>query len=453
MDIGDRERKRAQEDEYLAQLKISRADAEKVRETAIVEAATQIREAMGLPDDESGYSRALDISSQLYYKPTAEEWKNGTALVRVNKQEKDDLPALLDKLKMNNFRERLLSGTEEVSMPERQTIQEPVGTVGVEDQGTVRKPTSAFTQSKGELQQSADREMLTQQPIQPTVNREMTADDLYRVGVNLGITEKPEFQNLMSTLSRQDVMKKERETPITKEEYAAEMAAAPVESKSQFYKDFPSSEEAKKREIDKVRAQKASRGSPEVKLKDLLSERRGLENTKRQIQSTMTSISDKLRKPMTINRDQGESEESLKEQRNILAQQLTGIDSDINMLDSDIDYLRGKQNFPEPPPLEAPTGPSEGAQKVSRDIMAAMQQEAPQGYAVITRYGKPTWSKGKGKKTKYYTADFNAKLLEQVLNYANSLGVDIPTDKLSINLQKHSLEDVIDAIIIRSGGK
>jgi hypothetical protein len=260
IDIGDKLRKRKQEEDLLADLKIQRKDAEKVRETAIVEYAAQIHEAMGLPDTEEGYGRAQDLAAQEIYPFYGDEKQDPAKGVKRLYTDEQKREQRLNTLKMKRFREEFQKGTVEEQFPQRQSIQEPVGSVGVEEnQGTVKKPLSAFPQSVAETQQQADREMIEQPQIQPTVTRERTADDFYRLGVEYGITDQPEFKSLMSTLSRQDIVKRERDKPLTQQQYATEALAQPVVPTNELVGKLPSEMSEAEKEKLKVERLKALR--------------------------------------------------------------------------------------------------------------------------------------------------------------------------------------------------
>lgn len=224
IDIGEKERKRQQEDEFLAKLKVTRADTETVYDKAVAEAAVKIREAKGLPDNEEGYNQALSEALRIFYPITADEWKNGTGVLRLHKQEQDELPKYLDKARMDNWTEKYLKGTE-TKPYQRAEIQEPIGAVGVEEEGTVKKPLAAGPQTLQEAQQSAGKEMLEQPPVQLT--RQLTPDDLWRLGVELGVTENPKFKQMMEEYGRTTIMGEEGE-PITAQKYTAEGYRMPV---------------------------------------------------------------------------------------------------------------------------------------------------------------------------------------------------------------------------------
>jgi hypothetical protein len=268
IDIGDKLRKRKQEEELLADLKIQRKDAEKVRETAIVEYAAQIHEAMGLPDTEEGYGRAQDLAAQEIYPFYGDEKQDPAKGVKRLYTDEQKREQRLNTLKMKRFREEFQKGTVEEQFPQRQSIQEPVGSVGVEEnQGTVKKPLSAFPQSVAETQQQADREMIEQPQIQPTVTRERSADDFYRLGVEYGITDQPEFKSLMSTLSRQDITRRERDKPLTQQQYAAEALQQPVVPTNELVGKLPSemSEyEKEKLKVDRMKALRPRAGKDPI---------------------------------------------------------------------------------------------------------------------------------------------------------------------------------------------
>jgi hypothetical protein len=339
-DLGEKERKRAREEEFLADLKIQRQDAEKVRETAIVEYAAEIHEAMGLPDTEEGYGRAHDMAAQEIYPFFGDEKQDpGKGVKRVWDQEQKR-EERLNKLKMNRFREDFQNGTVEEQIPQRQPIQEPVGAVGVEaEPGEVKKPLTTAPQSLQELQQRADREMIEQPQLQPTVTRERTPDDFYRLGVELGITEQPEFKSLVSTLSRQNIMRKERDKPITQHQYATEALAEPVVPESTLVGKLPSEMSEAERErlkIDKMRAQRPTAGTDQTS-KDIR------EETKRydKISSEILRYTEKVNR-LRQARVRLESGKGLDE-KTILA--LTGVvtnpeNPDINEINSEIDKLQ-----------------------------------------------------------------------------------------------------------------
>lgn len=339
-DLGEKERKRAREEELLADLKIQRQDAEKVRETAIVEYAAEIHDAMGLPDTEEGYGRAHDMAAQEIYPFFGDEKQDpGKGVKRVWDQEQKR-EERLNKLKMNRFREDFQKGTIEEQIPQRQPIQEPVGTVGVEaEQGEVKRPLTTAPQNLQELQQRADSEMIEQPQLQPTVTRERTPDDFYRLGVELGITEQPEFKNLMSTLSRQDIMRRERDKPITQQQYATEALAEPVVPESTLVGKLPSEMSEAERErlkIAKMRAQRPRAGTDQAS-KDIR------EETKRydKISSEILRYTEKVNR-LRQARVRLESGKGIDE-KTILA--LTGVvtnpeNPDINEINSEIDKLQ-----------------------------------------------------------------------------------------------------------------
>lgn len=339
MDIGDRERKRKREEELLADLKIQRKDADTVRDNAIVEYAAKIHEAMGLPDTEEGYGRAHDMAAQEIYPFYGDEKQDpGKGVKRIYDQEQKQ-EERLNKLKMKRFREDFQKGTVEEQIPQRQSIQEPVGNVGVEEQsGAVKKPLTTAPQNLQELQQSADKEMIEQPQLQPTVTRERTPDEFYRLGVELGITEQPEFKSLMSTLSRQDIMNRERDKPITQQQYAKEALAEPIVPESELVGKLPpemTEAERERLKIAKMAAQRPRAGTDQTS-KDIR------EETKRddRLSSEILRYTEKMAR-LRKARVQLAAGKTLDEK---LRQALTGIVSnienpDIREIDSEIDKI------------------------------------------------------------------------------------------------------------------
>lgn len=341
-DLGEKERKRAREEELLADLKIQRQDAEKVRETAIVEYAAEIHEAMGLPDNEEGYGRAHDMAAQEIYPFFGDEKQDpGKGVKRVWDQEQKR-EERLNKLKMNRFREDFQKGTVEEQIPQRQPIQEPVGTVGVEaEQGEVKKPLTTAPQNLQELQQRADREMIEQPQLQPTVTRERTADDFYKLGIELGITDQPEFKNLVGYLGKKEVTEKERTKPTYQGQVMREALSKPIvqPEAERFAATYPkemTEAEREKLKIAKMRAQRPRAGTDQTS-KDIR------EETKRydKISSEILRYTEKVNR-LRQARVRLESGKGIDE-KTILA--LTGVvtnpeNPDINEINSEIDKLQ-----------------------------------------------------------------------------------------------------------------
>jgi len=341
MDIGDRERKRARDEELLADLKIQRKDAEKVRETAIVEYAAEIHEAMGLPDTEEGYGRAHDMAAQEIYPFYGDEKQDpGKGVRRVYEQEQKR-EQRLNKLKMDRFRGEFQKGTVEEQIPQRQAIQEPVGSVGVEgEEGAIKKPLTSGPQNIQEIQQQADREMIEQPQLQPTVTRERTADDFYKLGVELGITDQPEFKNLVGYLGRKEVTERERTEPTYQGPVMREALSKPVvqpeaEKFAQTYPKEMTEEEKEKLKIAKMRALRPTAGTDQTS-KDIR------EETKRddRLSSEILKYTEKMAR-LRKARVQLAAGKKLDEK---LKQALTGVVSnvenpDIREIDSEIDKI------------------------------------------------------------------------------------------------------------------
>lgn len=340
MDIGDKERKRAREEELLADLKIQRKDAEKVRETAIVEYAAQIHDAMGLPDTEEGYGRAHDMAAQEIYPFYGDEKQDpGKGVRRVYEQEQKR-DQRLNKLKMKRFREEYQKGTVEEQIPKRQPIQEPVGTVGVESEQEIKKPLTSGPQNLQEVQQSADREMIEQPQLQPTVTRERTADDFYKLGVELGITDQPEFKNLVGYLGRKEVTERERTEPTYQGPVMREALSKPVvqPEAEKFAATYPkemTEAEKEKLKIEKMRALRPTAGTDQTS-KDIR------EETKRddRLSSEILKYTEKVNR-LRQARVKLAAGKKLDEK---LKQALTGVVSnvenpDIREIDSEIDKI------------------------------------------------------------------------------------------------------------------
>lgn len=446
--ISANERKRQQEEEYIKQLKISREDSEKVRENAIINAAVQLREAMGLPDTDEGRDIALTEASKLYPKATASEWQTGGATMRYYNTEKDVLPQVITKHKMNQFRNRVTQPTIQENLPPVPQYTEPQGTVGVEDQGKIQRPLSAFPQSKQEMQQSASRELATQPRVIPTVSTPQTDEDRWKYAVQQGISQEPEVKDVLGRQGRMSTLSELEGQPVTKESVSEGMLRKPVIEGTELVGNLPSSEDAKKREIERIKASKGT-GS-DVKYKDLLAEYRQLQSTQSQIEARRAVIADKLRNPMR--REKGETEEVLVAGLQNSDAQLADIRPKVKALESDVSYMRSELKFPEPPKEQTPTGPSQDAQKVSSDIEKAIKNKAPRNWTVVSRYGKPVYTKGKGPKVKYDAQTYNQNLVEEVSNYAKTLGVEWDAKQLSTYLQKYSLSEVIDTIQKISAG-
>lgn len=451
-EIGQREREMEREQEFFDNLKITNSEADVVREQKINEYASKVWEAMGLPDTPEGYERARSIAAQKYYPSTAQEKKEGTAAKRFFEQEKTD-ETELTRMRMSNWSGKATKG-ETYKMPPRKEIQEPAGNVGIEDRGRVRTNLSSFPQSPQEASMSAEQELLKQKRYLPeTLTHKLSDQELWDLGVELGITNEPRFKAAMEKRGR-DAAAAAAGPDLTQEKVATAGFQQPVQPSTEMIGFMPSEQENKKLKVEELKAKKQTgkgTGGDEVKLKDLLEYGRKLQDSQRQISTAITSTADKIRNPMK--RNVGDTEESLNTELKTLQKQREDLQPLIKANENDIEYKRKQLKFPEAPKAEPVTGPSEDAQKVAADILNSMKVEKPKGYAVVSRFGKPTYSKGKGPKTKYFTEEFNRNQAKQVARYAKSVGVDLPVDKIAVTLKNRSLEDVIDAIIQRSKGK
>ena len=238
--IGEKEREMKRQAEYFKKLNLTREEQEKVKDVAITELAVDVHEALELPDTPEGFERARDISIQRFHPFTADEWKNGTGMERIQKTIEGNKKFLTD-LKMKTWSQKA-SGKEQAVFQqqttpyERKTIQEPPGTVGVEDQGAVKKPLSAFPQTTGEMQQrelkrEEQGQIPMQEGLQDTITKESAAtkgvskanlEELWQAGVKAEITNLPEFKQIMEKMGRTSI------TPITEQQYTAEGLGKPV---------------------------------------------------------------------------------------------------------------------------------------------------------------------------------------------------------------------------------
>lgn len=230
MTIGEREDKRAREKELIGQLKVTNEQAKTVREVAITELATDIMDALGAGDIPEARDYARSRASQYFYPFTNEELKTGNGVLRVYDQEQNK-EALLNKIRMKRVNEKIKGGLQTESFTPQRTIQEPVGTVGVEDAGDVKRPLeTAPTQQ--EMQRSAESELATQPTYMKTLPREITADDLLREFPEL-IGDK-KFEKVLDYVGRQDVAGKQWPEGTTQEEVMRQYTQTPVPSEAGY---------------------------------------------------------------------------------------------------------------------------------------------------------------------------------------------------------------------------
>lgn len=242
-DIEQKERQMQQEDEFLAKVKLSRQEVEKVYEDIVSNAAVQIREAMGLPDDESGYERALTEAVKIYHPITPEEWKNGTGAMRLNQQEREKLPKVLGKIKMKNWDKLYLQGGDQKRFATG--MQRPSGDVGVETEpGKIQKPTTTLPQTLEDVQRPAEEDSLSP-TIQTTLPDEMTPEQWYKIGVELDITDNPKFIERMKYLQRKYTMSEYAGKPTVQQYSTSALGMPIVEDEKALVKGLPSEISAK----------------------------------------------------------------------------------------------------------------------------------------------------------------------------------------------------------------
>lgn len=230
MTIGEREDKRAREKELLSQLKVTNEQAKKVREVAITELAADIMDALGAGDIPEARDYARSRASQHIYPFTAEELKKGTGVLRVYEQEQNK-ESLLNKIRMKRVNEKVKGGLQTEQFTPQRTIQEPVGTVSVEDSGDLKRPLeTAPTQQ--EMQRSAESELATQPTYMKTLPRDITADDLLREFPEL-IGDK-KFEKVLEYVGRQDVAGRDWPEGTTQEDVTRQYTQTPYTSEAGY---------------------------------------------------------------------------------------------------------------------------------------------------------------------------------------------------------------------------
>ena len=433
LDIGTKERQKQQDIEKIKQLKIDKDGLEMARENVIAELAVEVRDALDLPDDETGRGRAADIAMTYYYPFYGSELSDprmGGERLYKQEQNKDEY---LNKLKMKYFREEFQKGTAGgEAVPKR--IQEPVqGTVGVEDAGTIKKPLTTLPQNIQDVQQSVLQSKSELPERLEKIHGEGTAKDFWNFGVKLGITHMPEFKSLVGYLGRQETIEKEYPEKIYQGPVMREALSKPVvqeegkEYAKTYEKEMTELEKARL-ENERLRAKRPySSQVPGVKdLGTLLNYGQRLEESRRKIYGDIAKYESKLKDHSLFNRD--ETEQSVKEQLYNLDQQAADVDKLIADNTADITTARSKIGYPQPP-TPTPTAPSptpdivSEAKKIANDLEKSMTTDAPnKKYRVETRYGKKTYSSGKKQKREYHTEEYQRLMAEKIIETAESRG-------------------------------
>lgn len=380
MDIGDRERKRALEDEFLANLKVTNEQAETVRLNAIADAAAKYKHAANLPDTPEGNDEALRIASQLYHPFTAQELKDGTGVERVHTTEQDILPGIITKTAKKSFEKEYLAGETVEDLGPRREYKEPQGKVGVEVQGEVKQPLSAFPQSKQELQQSAEKELMTQPRLFDTVSTPMTSETGYERMVDLDLMGETTIKELVGKLGKDEAIKaiKEMPEPVYQGPAKRKALEKPTVSKDAtdyaetFEKEMTEKEKEQLR-IDEIKARKQPTGLATQQDKNITNQQRFLAKLKENRAELIKDVS-KMRQ-LAYKIKEGGEELTLEEKyfakdagiRNVdkvdykeiekLVYQLQGelgkVDDDINRQNIILDRLTAGESLPaavaEPP--------------------------------------------------------------------------------------------------------
>lgn len=260
MDIEGTERKRAQEDEIINNVRISNEEAELVRENLIADFATEIMKSKGLPSTNEGREAAYNIAVRYVYPLTPEERKTGTGLKRLWTQEQDKIPQFLKNETVKTWLNKVYQATGSFTFPKKQDIQEPVGTVGVEEEDGVRRPLASGPLSEQEVQQAAGRTLAEQ----PSYIEKMPSpvdldlEQLWREATELGITDNQKVRNAMSYLQRQQIKQEQPiGEPLTSQYVATETYGMPVTDEKEVMKYLPKAMEEKDRiklENDRLKA-------------------------------------------------------------------------------------------------------------------------------------------------------------------------------------------------------
>ncbi len=242
-DIEEKERKRQQDEEYLAKVKLSRQEMEALYENTVANAAIELREAMGLPDDETGYERALTEAVKIFHPLTPDEWKTGTGAKRLHQQEQDKFPKILGNFKMKNWDKLYLQGGDQKRFATG--MQRPSGDVGVETEpGKIQKPTTTLPQTLEDVQRPAEEDSLSP-TIQTTLPDEMTPEQWYKIGVELDITDNPKFIERMKYLQRKYTMSEYAGKPTVQQYSTSALGMPIVEDEKALVKGLPSEISAK----------------------------------------------------------------------------------------------------------------------------------------------------------------------------------------------------------------
>lgn len=470
-DFSAKMKKQEEFEENLKRVKVSREQVQKARDEAIVELATQYREAAGLPNDDVGYDRALSVVSSAVYPLTSKEMNDpDSAARRINGFELDQFPKMLNKAKMDRYRKETES-TQEQIRPEGAAPMQPQGQVGVEDEGVYR--TMAQPQSVGDLQSQTGEQMLNEPYAAPEVSRDPTSEEMRKKARGIFGPEIPApIQSEIGTKGRLELAEGEYPEGYTKERAYGDVAKKPVIEKDMeiFTKQFPETpeppdplSELDRAKIAKLRAdarrlnKKAASGGADVKFSDLAKlqkQRNDVEKTIKDVSKVIADINNKLSNPRRMDVDGGETADSLIGQRDMLNNRLQSSKKQLPGIDNDISEIRKRLEVPEvePEDTEADAGPTPEAQKIAVSIRNMMDDESVKPnkkYRVMERFGEPVYFDPK--KKRYDSSAYKSAMQDQVYEFARSKGVKMPIDRLAIALTKNSLEDVIEAIIKKSG--
>lgn len=475
MNIGALERKKAQEEEFLKNVKISNEEADLLRTNMIVELASDIIEAKGYSDTPESYDRAASEASQFYPPFTPEERQKGTGALSLYKRD-EKREAYLNNLRKRNWERKAFGegqppAAQQVVPPERRTIQEPVGEVGVQEPqtGAVKKPLTTLPQTVGELQQGVLREeergqIPQQEGLQETFAKEAPSEEgvkredlmkLWREGARLRIADEESFKNAMEVMGRMSFMRGD----ITEEEYNALGLSQPVASTTATSTGLTSSQEAERIKAQRERALRPGRDYAVMDLTRLLDARRGVQETIRKYQDSIANYNDKIKKQQFA---PGETRQSLELQVQGAQDKVMALNEDLNTIGSYITQAEKTAGYTPPPPYTPPPQPeiiSNEAEEVADELLETMQRVAPKGYNLDSQYGRDTWSKGKGRKKEYKTLEFNLRLAQELMKLAQSRGItfkgerDVELDKLISIVDQIGLQGTINRILNASGKK
>ncbi len=443
--------KTIEELEKLKQLKIDRSVVEEARKGKIIEAAAEIHEAMGLPDNEKGYNRALKIAETAFYPLTEEEKQDPfLAVKRIANFENSGYQDMLRRARLDRFRTET-TREEEAVVPEKLSTEKPAGGVSVVDNGVKR--TTAWPTSISELQQTVQQEELNKPQVVPVVKREPTAEEAYRRARELGIEGDENVKKYIAWLGQKAISEKEFAPETTQPVVAKEVMAQPITSElakeyPEYYpKEMPKREltELDEARIDALRATAAAkrRQPPEsgegVKISDLTR----LINERTDIENSISSITDKLRDPRKLDVEKGETFESLLNTKKRLEEQL-------NLIDNDIKEVRKRLEIGKPEPVK-----EDVVKKYAETIKIGLEKYPPKGYVVsVDEIGNMALVK-KGKKNAKPDADMYRKAVAQrIIKFAISRGLNLDDDPnsddvkaLSEKLKTMSMEQIIGNII------